>query len=104
MIGERLQVLRGTKTQEEVAGFLKITRASYAHYEKNRREPNISILIKISDYYGVTIDYLVKGENKKDICFDENDYNKDWIKFLESIVKCTDEEKKKLMNFWRSLN
>lgn len=59
MIGETLQKLRGNRTQEEVAKALGITRASYAHFEKNRREPNIELLKKISIYYNVTIDFLV---------------------------------------------
>lgn len=61
MIGQRLRELRlsTTKTQEDVADELGIKRASYSHYENNRREPDLVTLVKIADYYRVSVDYIL---------------------------------------------
>ena len=61
MLGSRLRQLRDeTKiTQQELAKRLAIDRTTYIGYEKNRREPDIDTIIKIANYYSVTLDYLV---------------------------------------------
>lgn len=46
------------KTQEDVAKDLNITRATYANYECGKTQPDINTLIKIANYYGVSLDYL----------------------------------------------
>ena len=45
--------------QEEVAKGMKIAVRSYCRYEYGEREPNASVLWRMADFYGVTIDYLV---------------------------------------------
>jgi len=59
-----LKTLRksNNKTQEEIARFLHTTQQTYARYEIETSEPNIETLIKLADYYGVSLDYLV-GRN-----------------------------------------
>ncbi len=44
-------------TQSEVAKALNIERAIYSQYELGKRSPNINMLIKISNFYKVFIDY-----------------------------------------------
>ena len=46
-------------SQKEIAEYLGITRSSYGMYENGVREPNISTLIKIADYFNVSLDYLL---------------------------------------------
>lgn len=50
------------KTQQEMANVLNIRQTSYASYESGANEPNIEKLIKLADYFNVSIDYLV-GRN-----------------------------------------
>lgn len=52
------------KTQKEIAEVLNITDRTYGHYETGKREPNIDTIIKIADYYKISIDLLV-GRYKK---------------------------------------
>ena len=47
------------KTQTDIANFLNITTVGYNGYETQKREPSIDTLIKLADYYGVSLDYLV---------------------------------------------
>ena len=57
-IRESLQV-----TQVKVANDLKLSRQVYNFYENGKRNPDMQTLIKIADYYGVSIDYLLGRTN-----------------------------------------
>ncbi|PID19667.1 XRE family transcriptional regulator [Sporosarcina sp. P35] len=59
MLGKRMKLLRGNKTQEEMSKLLGLSRASYSHYENNRVEPDTEMLKKIADIHNVTVDYLL---------------------------------------------
>jgi ribosome-binding protein aMBF1 (putative translation factor) len=47
-------------SQEELAVKIGIQRAAVCHYELNRREPDIQMLIKLADMFGITVDQLVR--------------------------------------------
>ncbi len=49
-------------SQLKVAMDLNISRESLSHYENNKREPSIELLNKMSEYFNVSIDYLINGE------------------------------------------
>lgn len=46
-------------TQENAAKKLEISLKSYCRYETGEREPVASVLVRMADFYGVTLDYLV---------------------------------------------
>lgn len=51
--------------QLKVAMDLNISREALSHYENGKRSPDIDMLIKLSDYFDVSIDYLIRGEEFK---------------------------------------
>ena len=55
--------LERNMTMREVAQKLKIPYTTYVNYEKGLREPNSEMLIKIANFHGVTIDYLLGNVN-----------------------------------------
>lgn len=57
-IGKNLRELRGSKTQEEVADDLKMSRSALGMYEQGRRVPRDEIKVKIAEYYGTTVDSI----------------------------------------------
>lgn len=63
--GNRLAGLRKKigKLQTEVAKDIGVARATYGAYEQDKREPDLMTLEKLANYYEVSIDYLVKGED-----------------------------------------
>ncbi|WP_342412404.1 helix-turn-helix domain-containing protein [Bacillus sp. FSL K6-1560] len=67
MLGKRITSLRKQAglTQEGLAKKLNITRSALSQYELGTREPNYDLLIKIADYFDVSIDFLLRGENKE---------------------------------------
>ena len=60
IFSERLEQLRNEKclSQAAVAKELEIAARAYQYYEYGEREPKLSTLIKIADFYGVSLDYL----------------------------------------------
>ena len=69
MFDNRLIKLREEmkKTKKEVADALGMPYNTYSNYESNLREPNSAVLIKIADFYNVSIDYLLGLSNIKSV-------------------------------------
>ena len=67
IIATRLKELRKEKgyTQNQVAIYCDITEKAYQNYELKTREPKIEILIRIADFFEVSLDYLVGRTNEK---------------------------------------
>lgn len=51
--------------QLKVAMELNISREALSHYENGKREPSLDMLNKLSEYFNVSIDYLINGEEFK---------------------------------------
>ena len=66
MTFENIRNLRedADKTQTEIAEYLNIKQTTYSKYELGKINVPIEMLIKIADYYDVSLDYLV-GRKKK---------------------------------------
>ena len=60
IFSERLLLLRNQKhlSQQTFAKEIEISARAYQYYEAGEREPNLSVLIRMADFYGVTLDYL----------------------------------------------
>ena len=58
---ERLKVLRKEKavSQQKLSDFLGYRYTAVANYESGRNQPSIDTLIRIAEYFGVTVDYLI---------------------------------------------
>lgn len=64
---EIITELRGEKKRQEVAYDVGISRASLEYYEKGKRKPDIEILAKFADYFGVSADYLLGRTDVKTV-------------------------------------
>jgi len=47
--------------QLKVAYDLSISREALSHYENGKRSPNVEMLVAMSRYFNVSIDYLICG-------------------------------------------
>lgn len=54
-VGEKLQALRGDRSQGEIANAIGISGSTLSMYEQNKRIPRDEIKVKISKYYGVSV-------------------------------------------------
>ena len=67
LLGQRLKQLRKEKSlkQHDVAGLLGCTDSNYQKMEYGEINVACLTLIKLADYYGVTLDYLVGRSEKR---------------------------------------
>ena len=66
VFAEQLKTLRkkNSLTQKELAEKVGVKQNSYANWENGNREPNIEMLVRIADYFDVSLDYLLGGKMK----------------------------------------
>ena len=64
-IGKRMNLIRlkNNDTQNVVASILKVDQSNYSKYELGKINIPVEVLIKLSDFYDVSLDYLV-GRSK----------------------------------------
>ncbi|WP_426578917.1 helix-turn-helix domain-containing protein [Bacillus altitudinis] len=80
LFGKRITTLRKKAglTQEELAKKLNVTRSALSQYELGTREPNYDLLLKIADFFEVTVDYLIgRSDNPDYKIIDENKIESD---------------------------
>ena len=67
ILGKRLKELREEQglTQKQLAEQLNLHSVTYLHYEKDQREPPLSVLADMAIFFDVTTDYLL-GLTDKD--------------------------------------
>lgn len=81
---EKLKQLRKEKnlSQVEMANILNVHQTAVSQWEQGRTTPDMQTLIKIADYFQVTVDYLL-GKNSTTI----NSYNSLTVKEKDLIKK-----------------
>lgn len=97
MLGERIAEQRKKLglSQEELAEKLNISQKSISKYELGDRKPQYKVLVRMAEYFGVTIDYLLRSTDTQDfgICDCGNT-----IKELRTEAGMTQEELGMLLN------
>lgn len=92
MIGNRLKLLRTEKklSQEDISNILNVTRQAYSSWERGEFEPSLETIIKLADFYNVTVDYLVERTNvREDIYKDQRlqEYINESVKIYNRFLK-----------------
>jgi len=66
-LGERLQALRKSRglSQEQLAEQAGVSRQAVSKWELGESAPELDKVLLIADFFGVTTDYLLKGEDLK---------------------------------------
>ena len=96
---KRLKELRKEKglSQKELAAYLGISNAAYSLYERGDREPNISTLMKIANYYGVTVDELLGTDNTASTIaahFDGTEFTEDELEEIRQFAEFVKNKRK----------
>lgn len=68
-LGERLEELRLEKklTIKEAGEIFHLSKSTISAYENNTRRPNLEILLEFSEFYNVTVDYLLGKSDDRSI-------------------------------------
>ena len=53
-------------TQKQIAEYLMCDQSLYSKYERGEREIPLNLIIKLADYYNVSLDYLVGRSAKQE--------------------------------------
>lgn len=97
MLGEKIAEQRKKLglSQEELAEKLNISQKSISKYELGDRKPQYKVLVRMAEYFGVTVDYLLRSTDTQDfgICDCGNT-----IKELRTEAGMTQEELGMLLN------
>ena len=72
MFQQKLKELRGNMSQSELAQKLEVTRGAVGMWESGDRLPNYATLIKISNFFNVSIDELLGNERFLNIQMPQN--------------------------------
>ena len=62
MVGLKLVRKQRKLNQQKVAMDLHVSRESLSYYENGKREPSLALLVEMSKYFNVSINYLITGE------------------------------------------
>lgn len=80
-------------SQEDVAAFLKVGRTTYGMYERCDREMDYVTLVKLADFFKVSLDYLF-GRTQMPIHLES--YSSDEIEFMTRCLALYKEMKSKI--------
>ena len=91
--GERLLELRKNKniSQEEFAEILDVSRQSISKWENDKAYPEMARLLFMSDYFGVSLDYLMRGIEKQEdaentaVAYQANNLLAIWKTFVSNL-------------------
>lgn len=66
---ERLRELRKSKgiSLKELGAIVGVAESTMSLYESGKRQPDYETLLKLSEYYGVTVDYLLRGSEEEQL-------------------------------------
>ena len=66
---QRIQDLRtdADMSQKQLSEILHISQRSYSHYETGSRNSPVEMLIRLANYYDISVDYLVGRTDKKEM-------------------------------------
>ena len=86
-LGTNIQFYRKQKnmTQEGLAEFMNVSRQTVSKWESDTAFPETDKLITLSDYFGCTLDDLIKGSAKESFTEDAAGYDKEMNSFTRSI-------------------
>ncbi len=97
---ERIKELRNNKkiSQAVIAEYLGITKQAYSLYEIGKREPDYETLLKIGEYFDVSVDYLL---GNSDMPKEEEKLPEELIILNRNAKKMSPEKRQKLLDMAR---
>ena len=106
-INERLKKLRTARglSQSETADKIGVSLSSYQKYERDKGSvtPSLDVLVRIADYYDVSVDYLLGRASKEQTELDEliGQFNMDLLekKIVENYLSLEKKMRGDLMTF-----
>ena len=101
---ERIKELREAKglNQHGLALKLNFSQSTISYYETGERKPDLDALVRLSDFFDVSVDYLIGKSNIQNLSA-ENEKDADSINFINMYAKLTPIQKKHVSAFVQGL-
>ena len=92
----KLKELRKEKriSMKELGSIIGVAESTISLYESGKRQPDYEILLKLAEYFGVTVDYLLRG-GEEERCSEE------LVILNRAAKKMSPEKQKKLLEMAR---
>lgn len=86
MLNKRIRFLRQTRnlSQVELANLLGVTKQSVSNWENDNIQPSIEMLVKLSEVFSVSTDYMLGIEDKEYL--DVSDLPKNVIAHIRQLI------------------
>ncbi len=100
ILSKKLETLRKNAglTQKDVADILKIDRTTYTKYETGVTEPNVSYLRKLSEIFGVDLNYLLSDSDDSETLSDSVKDNQKASELLQLFNLLSEQDQEKLLS------
>lgn len=94
---EKLKELRKAKgiSLKELGSIVGAAESTMSLYENGKRQPDYETLLKLAEYFGVTVDYLLRGESESERLPEE------LVILNRNAKKMSPENRKKLLDMAR---
>lgn len=94
---ENLKELRKAKgiSLKELGSIVGVAESTMSLYENGKRQPDYETLLKLAEFFGVTVDYLLRGSNESE-CLPE-----ELVILNRGARKMSPENRKKLLDMAR---
>ncbi len=103
MVGNRIKQLREEKhlRQDELAKKMSVSPSTIGMYERDEREPNDEMTLKLADFFNVSTDYLLGKSNIRN----PEDKLKDEFEFAyhKEMEGLTEEEITDALRFYKEM-
>lgn len=88
ILNERIKNLRCAikLSQTELAEKLSVSKQTVSNWENNNIQPSIDTLIRIADFFSVTVDYLLGMENRRNGILDISALTEDEVQDIQKII------------------
>lgn len=98
----RIKELRKEKniSQSKLAEEINLSNGAIGNYEQGLREPDISTLIALADYFGVSIDYLVEHSPAGS---SDNPFTADELELISEYRKLDSSDQARLFKIVKAL-
>lgn len=90
MLGHNLKMYRikSGYSQVDIANLLNVTKQTVSNWEKDKRLPDINILVRLANLYNVTLDTLTGSDKRNNS-----------IEILNVVSNLSSEKQDKLLDF-----
>ena len=95
----RLRELRGNMSQQELSDATGINQKTLSNYEVGRTEPNVQNLIRLADYFNVSLDYLCGRQWNNQIGYVPDEKRED----IKNVLSLNDEQFKQVISYTQAL-